>query len=109
MWQQLATQPERFSETIVLLAIGGGVMGAALYHAFFGALAVVFQVVGDFLARRNRIAHARKRAALFSRLARGAQAELDKLQAAQEQAQGAPAGGAVARACERGGDAGAGA
>lgn len=109
MWQQLAMEPERFSETIVLLAIGGGVMGAALYHCFFSALGVVFGAVADFLARRNRIAHARKRAALFSRLARGAQAELEKLQAAQEQAQGAPAGGAVARACERSSDAGAGA
>lgn len=109
MWQQLATQPDLFGQTIVLLAVGGGVMGAALYHAFFSLLAFVMEAVGGFLARRDRIAHARKRAALFSRLARGAQAELDRLQAAQEQAQGTTAGGAAARACERSGDAGAGA
>ena len=81
-------------------ALGGGILGACLVNCVLLLVEGLASVVVAFFARRNRIENARKRAALFSRLAVKTQAEYDRLLAVLANGQAAAAGDAVGRACE---------
>lgn len=81
-------------------AVGGGIFGAALMNGGLLLIEGLASVVVAFFERRNRIDSARKRAALFSRLAVKTQAEYDRLLAELANGQAVAAGGAVGRACE---------
>lgn len=82
------------------LAVGGGVIGAALLNGVLMLVEGLASVVAAFFERRNRIENARKRAAMFSRLAVKSQAEYDRLLAGLANGQAVAAGDAVGRACE---------
>lgn len=82
------------------LAVGGGMFGAALMNGVLLLVEGLASVVAAFFERRNRIENARKRAALFSRLAVKTQAEYDRLLSELANGQAVAAGDAVGRACE---------
>ena len=82
------------------LAVGGGMFGAALMNGGLLLIEGLASAVVAFFERRNRIENARKRAALFSRLAVKTQAEYDRLLAELANGQASAAGDAVGRACE---------
>ena len=90
----------QFAQKLVLLSIGGGILGAALLQGIWLAVGGLFSMVIDFFERRNRIENARKRAALFSRLAVKSQAEYDRLLTELANGHAGAAGDAVGRACE---------
>lgn len=81
-------------------AVGGGIFGASLMNGVLLLVEGLASVVAAFFERRNRIENARKRAALFSRLAVKSQAEYDRLLAELANGQAGAAGGVVGRACE---------
>ncbi|KKI11545.1 hypothetical protein XA67_24320 [Comamonas thiooxydans] len=81
-------------------AVGGGILGACLVNCVLLLVEGLASVVAAFFARRNRIENARKRAALFSRLAVKSQAEYDRLLVELATGKAEAAGGVVGRACE---------
>lgn len=82
------------------LAFGGGILGACAISCVLLLVEGLASVVIAFFERRNRIENARKRAALFSRLAVKTQAEYVRLLAELANGQASAAGDAVGRACE---------
>lgn len=87
-------------QQLICISLVGGMVGTCLMGALWSLLGLVFDAVSGFFERRNRVENARKRAALFSRLAVKSQAEYDRL--LQELANGSAhaVGGVVGRACE---------
>ena len=82
------------------VAFGGGILGACAISCVLLLIEGLASAVIAFFERRNRIENARKRAALFSRLAVKTQAEYDRLLSELANGQAAAAGVAVGRACE---------
>lgn len=82
------------------VAFGGGILGACGISCVLLLVEGSASVIVAFFARRNRIENARKRAALFSRLAVKTQAEYDRLLVELATGKAVAAGGVVGRACE---------
>ena len=82
------------------VAFGGGILGACAISCVLLLIEGLASVVIAFFERRNRIENARKRAALFSRLAVKSQAEYDRLLVELATGKASAAGGVVGRACE---------
>ncbi len=90
----------QFAQKLFLLSIVGGMAGCVLMNGIWLALGGLFSMVAAFFESRNRIENARKRAALFSRLAVKSQAEYDRLLVELATGKASAAGGVVGRACE---------
>lgn len=90
----------QFAQKMFLLSIVGGIVGCVLMTGILLLLQGIFSAVISFFESRNRIENARKRAALFSRLAVKTQAEYDRLLAELANGHAGAAGVAVGRACE---------
>ena len=89
-------------QSVILLSTAFGIIGSALYHCFLLLISFFIQMITGYLQKRDRIAHARKRAAVLARLSQQAQCELDKLQADALRSPVVTAGGnALVRTCER--------
>ena len=82
------------------IAFGGGILGACAISCVLLLVEGLASAVVAFFERRNRIENARKRAALFSRLAVKSQAEYDRLLTELANGHAGAAGDAVGRACE---------